>query len=67
MNSKCFKLSITGYILVEDDDGSITEIATQPIIVYRGTEFDYDSISKLEELAIQRVKNGRSGENKSNL
>lgn len=64
MNAKCYKLSISAHILVEDEEGNIREVITKPIMVYRGTEFDYDSISKLEELTIQGIENERSGKNK---
>jgi len=56
INAKCYKLEIKAHILVEDDD-SIVEIVTQPIFIYRGTEFNYESIEKLEELAVQKISN----------
>ena len=56
INAKCYKLEIKAHILVEDDD-NIVEIVTQPIFIYRGTEFNYESIEKLEELAIQKISN----------
>lgn len=55
MKARCYKLEIKCYILVEDDN-IIEEIITAPIIIYRGTEFNYESIQKLEELAIQRIQ-----------
>lgn len=57
MISKCYKLEIKAHILVEDDNGNIQEVVTAPLFIYRGTEFNYESIQKLEELAIQRISN----------
>jgi hypothetical protein len=63
ISSKCYKLEIKAHILVEDGE-IIQEIVTAPIIIYRGTEFNYETISKLEELAIQKILSRRPGEGK---
>lgn len=61
MIAKCYKLDIKAHILIEDDDGNIQEVVTASLFIYRGTEFNYESIQKLEELAIQRISNSGCG------